>query len=186
MRHLITAAAFVICLVGIARSEEPTAEMKESVTFDGRTLVLAFEGSNPDSTIKEFVSKGETLESWTHLAGIFEYPDLHDPLALVREVDKLLKEKNPLARSAILENEKTGDVIIDFITWPEDGSFVEFNVFKYHKTGNDGVTAWQYAVREYKDQIPFLEELRPLRERLVAEMAETGLVVTPGKDNDKP
>ena len=176
----------MIFLVGAARSEDPTAEKKESISFDGLTLVLAYEGSNPGSKIKEFIPDGETLEHWTHLAGIFEYPDLHDPLALVQEVDKLLKEKNPLARSAILENEKTGDVIIDFITWPEDGSFVEFNVFKYFKNGNKGVTAWQYAVREYKDQIPFLEELRPLRERLVAEMAETGLVVTQAKDDDQP
>lgn len=186
MRHLNSAAAIVLCLVGIVRAEEPAAETKESVTFDGQTLKLAFEGSNPGSTMKEYIPDGETFETWTKLAGIFEYPEHDDPMALVQAVDKLLKEKNPQAQSAILENEKTGDVTIDFITWPEDGSFVEFNVFKYHKNGNDGVIAWQYAVREYKDTVAFLEELRPLRERLVALMAEQGLVVVPAKDTEKP
>jgi hypothetical protein len=38
----------------------------------------------------------------------------------------------------MFENPKTGDVMVDFVTWVPDNSFAEFNVFKYSKRQGGG------------------------------------------------
>jgi len=147
----------------------------ESVRFDDVEFVLAWQGSNDGESTKEYLPVGEDLESWKKLAAVREYPELDDPSAAVAAFAKILKEKYPQSPSSIIENPKTGDVIIDFVVWPADGSFVEFNIFKYSKQAGGGLRAEQYALREYDETEEFLRGLRPVRERLVELMASGGL-----------
>ena len=63
-------------------------------------------------------------------------------------------------------------MIVDFVVWPADASFVEWNVFKYAKRPEGGVVAEQYALRAYEDSEAFLKGLRPVRERLVELMTQ--------------
>lgn len=166
----------VILVLGIpALSEEPAAKKKEVVRFDGQTLTLAWEGNNPDESVKEYIPEGEKLESWKKLASIREYPKSNDPKALATELVQTLKKQNPNAPSSMIENPKTGEVMVDFITMPPNNSFVEFNVFKYGPKPGGGVVAQQYALREYKDITTFLKGMKPVRERLLELMVTTGL-----------
>jgi hypothetical protein len=80
-----------------------------------------------------------------------------------------------IASSFLIQNPTTGEVIVDFVTWPEDQAFVEFNVFKYSRKPGGGLVGQQYALREYQDTSVFLRGLRPVRERLVGLMAKEGL-----------
>ena len=89
----------------------------------------------------------------------------------------MLKKQNPLASSSLIQNPKTGEVIADFITWPPDQAFVEFNIFKYSRKPGGGLIAQQYALREYRDTTTFLKEFKPVRARLVDLMAKGGLQV---------
>jgi len=153
----------------------PANSGKETVTFDGQTLIFAFQGENPGESLKEYIPQGETLTSWTRLASIREYPKLNDPMAVVANLVSFLKQQNPKAPSKTMQNSVTGEVVVDFVTWTNE--FAEFNVFKYAKKPGGGLIAQQYAVREYKDQIGFLKNLRPLRERLVDLMMKEGLQI---------
>ncbi|MCE7878565.1 MAG: hypothetical protein DYH14_14870 [Betaproteobacteria bacterium PRO3] len=76
---------------------------------------------------------------------------------------------------ALLEHPKSGDVIVDFITWPPDRAFVEFNLFRYGKRDGGGVVAQQYALRAYGDPGDFLRRLKSERPKLVDAMAKAGL-----------
>jgi hypothetical protein len=58
---------------------------------------------------------------------------------------------------------------------------VEYNVFKYQAKQGGGLTAQQYAIRQYKDIPGFLAKLRPEKERLMKEMIGEGLVMPSGK-----
>jgi hypothetical protein len=127
--------------------------------------------------MKEFIPAGEKLESWTKFAALLEYPKLSDPKAVVANLVRALKQQNPDAPSSVIENPKTGEVIVDFVTWPPDNKFAEFNVFKYSKKPGGGLVAQQYALREYKDVTGFLKGLKPVRTRLVDLMAKEGLQV---------
>ncbi len=161
---------------GVFAGEKPE-EKKAQVSFDGKTLVLAAEGKNPGESVKEFIPKGQKLDSWTQLASIREYSKLNDPKAIAENLVKALKLQNPRAPHQMMQNPKTGAYLVDFITWPRDGAYVEFNIFKYEKKAGGGMTAHQYALRAYKDQKKFLVDLKTLRKRLVELMAKDGLTV---------
>jgi len=157
--------------------EQPVGAPAKAVHFDGETLPLAFEQANQTETLAEYIPAGQTLERWTQLAAIRHFRVRLDPAAAVGALARRLKETNPLAPSKILENPQTGEVMIDFVTWPESGEFVEFNIFKYHKAPDGTLVAEQYALRAYEDSEDFLRKLRPVRERLVELMAREGLQV---------
>jgi len=153
----------------------------EAVSFDGKTLVLAWQGGQNGETIKEFIPEGQKLESWTVLASIREYPQLNDPRTVVGNLVRNLRQRNPQSRVGLIENPTTGEVIVDFLMWPEDASFVEFNIFRYHNKTTGGIVAEQYALRAYGDANEFFSTLKADRERLINLMASGGLVpVDPG------
>ena len=153
------------------------ANETEQVTFDGQKLKLAFDADSEGDTIKEYIPNGQTLKKWTKLASIRGYPQLNDAHELAAAVVREVEEKNPKADAHLTQNEETGETVIDFVVWPEDKSFVEFNVFKFHKIEDGGIVSEQYAVREYKEPEKFVRELAPLRERLVEKMTSDGLQV---------
>lgn len=168
-----------IVALGLGIAAVPV-EGQSSVTFDGQRLVFAWQGENPGEHIKEFIPPGEKLESWTRLASIREYPEQKDPKTAAANLVGQLKKDYPQARSAVQENDATGEVLVDFVVWPPDESFVEFDVFRYARRDGGGLVAQQYALRDYKDPKGFLRDLKPVRERLVNLMAETGLKLTGG------
>ena len=141
--------------------------------------MLAWQGGPPGEIVSEYIPPGEKLESWTKLASIREYPKLDDPRAVAGNLLRALKQQNPAAQSAVIENPTTGEVIVDFVTWPADQAFVEFNIFKYARRPGGGLVAHQYALRDYRDTTGFLKGLRPVRDRLVGLMAKEGLRPAP-------
>lgn len=169
--------ALALWMAGAPQTEGQAKPTAERVVFDGHTLVLAWQGGGPQESIREYIPAGERLESWTKLASIRDYPKLGDPRGVAGNLVRALKQQNPAAQSAVIENPATGEVIVDFVTWPADRAFVEFNVFKYARKPGGGLVAHQYALREYQDTTGFLRGLAPLRERLVGRMAREGLRV---------
>ena len=169
---LLSIALLSVCVARaadqpIATDEVTAITAEDTVNFDGQSLVLRWEGENPGETIKEYIPADQKLDSWTRLASIRTYSELDDPAALAGGVIKQLKKDYPDSPCAIIENPETGEVVIDFVLWPADLAFVEFNVFKYAKGEDGGVIAEQYALRDYDDSEGFLKGLRPVRERLV-------------------
>lgn len=161
---------------------ETKPESKESLTFAGETLELAWQGSNQGESVREFIPEGEELESWTKLASIREYDELNDVPALVGAFVRVLKERYPRSTAQIFENDETGASMIEFTVWPGDGEmldapFVEYNIFKYEKRPEGGAVAQQYALRAYSDTEEFLKKLEPNKKRLLDEMGDKGLQV---------
>ncbi len=149
----------------------------KQIQFDGAKLLLAWETDNDGNTIKEFIPSGETLENWTKLAAVREYPTLNDARGFAEMMVQRLAADSPDAASKISDGAKPGEVVLDFVMWPKDKSFAEFNVWKFRDGPNGGLVADQFAVREYKDPEGFLKNLKPVRERLVSAMAKDGLHV---------
>jgi hypothetical protein len=158
---------------------------KERIAFDGTTLVLASQEKNAEESIKEYIPEGQTLEAWSHLASVRTYANHQDPKMLAGALVKQVKANYPQSPCSLRENTTTGESMVDFVVWPADKSFVEFNVFKYGKGENGGVVAQQYAIRDYKDPNGFLESLRPVRERVLAEMTR-GLQAAPANGAPAP
>lgn len=159
-------------------TDAPSLSAAKSLTFDGRTLNLAWEGGEPGAPIREYIPVGETLEHWTHLASIRQWSDLNDPRELAAKTLEGVQQNYPGAPHNMAENPDAGDTVIDFLIGPPDGSFVEYNIFKYSKRPGGGVIAQQYAVRNYDNPSEFTEkELPSIRGRVINEMADDGLQV---------
>ena len=73
------------------------------LAFDGRILVLAWQGGAPGEAVREYIPPGEKL------ASIREYPKLDDPRAVAANLVRALKQQNPAAQSAMIENPATGE-----------------------------------------------------------------------------
>lgn len=173
------AAAITFNILVMARAAaEPTLSSAKSLTFDGQTLNLAWEGGTADAPIREYIPAGENLEKWTHLASIREWVDLNDPIELAAGTLETVKQTYPGAPHNMAENPDTGETVIDFLVGPPDGSFVEYNIFKYAKRPGGGVIAQQYAVRNYDNPTEFADkELSAIRGRVINEMATDGLQI---------
>lgn len=172
MRRLALAALLTVAWPALALDTFPTSR---ALTFDGTRLVEAADGTTRVERWREFVPAGETLERWTKLASVREYPTHTDVKALAGELVRALKRRYPEAPSSILENPTTGEVIVDFIVWPPDRAFTEFDLFRYGKRDGGGVVAQQYALRVYGDATAFLRALKAERARLLDLMAKEGL-----------
>jgi hypothetical protein len=173
MARLAVAVAFaLVALPAFALDAFPGAR---AVSFDGRKLVQAAQGGTAVERWREFLPEGDKLDRWTRLASIREYPTHADPKALALALQATLKRNQPSAPSSFIENKATGEVIVDFIAWPPDRAFTEFNLFRYGKRDGGGVVAQQYAIRVYGDATTFLRGLKAERVRLLNAMAKDGL-----------
>ena len=171
------AAIVVVALAAFAANVHAldTLAGARALTFDGKRLVHAAEGRTPAEAWREFVPPGEKLERWTKLASVREYPSHRDPKALAGELVRALKQRYPGAPFSLIENKSTGEVIVDFVAWPDDRAFTEFNLFRYGTRDAGGVVAQQYALRVYGDAAEFLRRLKAERLRLLDIMAKDGL-----------
>lgn len=145
------------------------------VEFDGQKLELAWQSETPEQPVAEFIPQGETLEKWTHLASIRQFPGIDDPRELASLTIEQVAEQYPGAPANLVADPKGSDAIIEFVVNAPDDSFAEYNVFKYGKDASGVVAAQQYALRGYGDRQKFLDEVNGRRQALLDEMAATGL-----------
>jgi hypothetical protein len=167
--RLLSLLAVLLASVSLARADTP------AVVFGDDRFTLAFEdqATLPEGDgIAEFTLAGETVDDWSKLFAFHAYPEMgDDPLAAVETVGKVVKETNKDANYAIVTNDKTGEAIIDFLTWTPESDVMEFNVFKYARSADRrGLVAMQYAQHIKLGEID-VEGMRALRQRTVDEMA---------------
>jgi len=158
------------------------ASPPKHVKFDGLKLNLAWQGEDPKQPVAEFIPKGETLEKWTHLASIRRFPEQDDPQGLAKQTIEGVAERYPGAPTNLQNDPRGSDAVIEFIVSPPDDSFAEYNLFKYAKDPQGGVVAEQYALRGYGDRQEFLESLTERRQKLLDEMAASGLEMPKGTE----
>jgi hypothetical protein len=142
------------------------------VTFDQVTYTRQFVSTTPDLRLAEYVAPGETVENWTTLVAVRNFPALDSPGTAVAEFAKTLRQSNPAARFEILVKPDESEATIDFLTWPEDASYAEFNIFRYVKrAGYPGLIAYQFAYRFTDTSDEAAEQFKKDRQRWVDEMS---------------
>lgn len=174
--RLLPVAIAVLAWVSLAHAEAP------SIEFAGERYTLNFEDQaqqedgSPGDALAEFTLPGETVNEWSKLFAYHAYPEMgDDPVAAVKMVGKVVKETNKDANFAIVENEETGEAIIDFLTWTPESDVMEFNVFKYARAADGkGLVAMQYAQHIKLGEID-VDGMRALRTRSVQDMADTAI-----------
>ena len=182
-------AALIVCLAlstaPDAETQEPSTpalegspesgdvESGQSIEFDGDTYVEQFEIATPEIRLMEFVRPNETVENWTKLLAVRNFTQLDDPGQSAAAVGKTLQQMQPEAKYRLLEKEDGSEAIIDFITWPADASYLEFNIHRYlKKPGLPGLVSYQFAYK-FTDTSPESQrKFQELRAKWVDEMSE--------------
>ena len=144
--HTRLLAAALLILSG---APQP-APAQDSVVFDGERYVRVHRERQSDGDrMLQFVREAETLENWTRSIAIYRYTRLgNDPARVALEMRDSVKAANPDAQARLIVDSVTRDAIVDFLTWPADGRYMEFNVMRYAKdTGGNGLVAFRFAHR---------------------------------------
>ena len=142
-----------------------------SVTFAERTYTKVFEARNGPNIIIEFTANAEKIEAWTYLVSWHAFPqDPSTPAQAAQRLGQLVKQRNPQANFKAIANDKTGEAIVDFLTWAPNSDTMEFNVFRYAK-GAAGLIAMQFA-RRFKLGSIDADEMKKIRGEAIEAMAK--------------
>jgi hypothetical protein len=111
MTHL---AAIALCeLLVLGASPAP-------IEFDGESYLPAFTSDQPELRLVEYVRTGETVENWTKLFAVRNFPGQRD-----REAVKSCEHRQAAPSTAgvlVLVKEDGSEAMIDFLTWASSGS----------------------------------------------------------------
>ncbi|HTN61741.1 MAG TPA: hypothetical protein VL147_09315, partial [Devosia sp.] len=111
------------------------------IAFDGTDYLLAWSSQpTPQYTKQEYVPVGQTPESYGSMVMVeFLAADMTPAAMANAQVDLLnqRKQTDPLVNMNLIQNEGTGEVILDFIVSSKDADgeyIVEWNAYRYAST----------------------------------------------------
>ncbi|AFM11660.1 hypothetical protein [Turneriella parva] len=160
------AVVFLTC-VPLAAENAPTE--KKSIEYDGETYFLAHTDATADQALEEYLREGETLENWTKMVSVRAFKNFNDPKEIVRLFVAALKKQHPDAPYEAARIPETREIMLDFVTWPADGSYAEINIWKFRKV-SVGVVAFQFALRK-PDTRAVLADFKKTRPQMLKVMA---------------
>ncbi len=167
----------IVCCSSSSFAEKADKRESDFIEFDGNKLFFSYEGRVPGTNFREYIPQNENLKTWTKLARVDHYSNVNDPMELARTLSQLTRKMNSEAPLRVRYNKEKRIAIVDFITWPHDLAYVEFNVFRIEKEGTNGLVSYNYAVREYKDPPGYIAKFAPIRDRLVLTMIDDGMKI---------
>jgi hypothetical protein len=140
-----------------------------SVTFEGTSYYLAWRDISDEKNITiEYLKPGETLENWTTLIGVRQWPSVE---SLSDIVPSYLEQMKPLfvARSEIyFPEDRKDDIVIEMFLGTPGRPYVEYNLHRFVvEEGTPGVKAYQFAQRiPLTDDLDLSETQKHLETRL--------------------
>lgn len=177
MRSSIVSFLVVLCVCTVGFAGEPRVlvpeELPKTLTFAGVEMRHAFEESKDGTFIVEYLPEGQTLERWQNLFAIRKEAVKLSPLERAKALGAYLKKVNPKYNFQILSNSKTGEAGIDFMVWPEDESFAEFNTWKFVQAEEGWLYSYQFCYRSYSEDTTwqdFVEFMKNDKQKVVVEM----------------
>jgi hypothetical protein len=152
-RIALTAVMLVFLLTKVAVAAGPATP---PLTFEGTKYHLAWTDVSEEGNLtNEYLTPGETLENWTTLIGVRQWPSVE---SLSDIVPPYLEERKPLfvARSEIyFPEDRKNDIVIEMFLGAPHLPYVEYNLHRFvMEEGTPGVKAYQFAQR-----IPLTEDL---------------------------
>jgi len=143
MKKLLT-ILFAVVAVGL--------QAAPSITVGDLKLYRVF--SPPDSKVqlREYLPQGESFEHWNRLASVRVFKELKDPKAYLMKVAAGVTKSHPAARYQFLVNDKTKELVLDFMTFSPESvkeQFAEWNLMRAKFMEGVGLVVYQYAMRVY-------------------------------------
>lgn len=178
------AALLMTSLAALAQDAVDRISVPGPVAFDGKSYELAWSAQpQPNYYKQEYVPAGEAPQTYSSMvlvevltsgAGVKE--------ALGGQAQMLndRKPNDPLVNFSVLQNEQTGEAILDFIMSSKDdkGEYVvEWNAYRYVPRQPEGVMLFGVSHRAYGNEAAreFLTKLRDMRPGQIDKVARQEL-----------
>lgn len=164
MRRFLLPALFSLALASAALAGKPYIKIGDQKMFLAYTPGLAANG------LREYLPAGETLGNWARLASVRVFPDLDDPAAFLKKVADGVKRSHPAARYQLLEAKGGGPLVLDFLTFPPEGSrdnYAEWNLMRAKHVEGKGLAVYQYAMRIYGPSENSASEIKAERAKML-------------------
>jgi len=123
------------------------------ITIGELKLFRAYAPEDSQVDLREYLPAGETFERWSRLASVRVFKDLKDPKEYLSNVAAAVSKSSPAARYQFLQNDKTKEYILDFMTFAPDSEpvhFAEWNLMRAKYVKKKGLIVYQYAMRFYE------------------------------------
>lgn len=148
---------------------------KEQLSFNNTLFELAFEETNRDISIKEFLLSGETLDNWTQLVSIQKYHRASNPRIVAERMISLVQEQHPQVSTHIVDKAAEHEVLLDYVI--ENGRWTEFHLFRLFKDRHGDVEVYQYAMRTDRHARRFLDNVKSNRVDLIRLLESRGFEI---------
>lgn len=130
----------------------PAAGQLHPIMLDGEAFIRASTAPVPEGDRRiDFVRENETSIAWTKLVSFRrqQLPQLgNDPVQVAKAMMKLVKAANEKAQARLIVNDENTEAVLDFLSWPPDAKYMEFNVLRYARASDgNAVVALQFAHR---------------------------------------
>jgi len=174
MVRAITHRIFLSALAALALLSPATAA-DDSVVFDQTKFVLRFAPKDSPVRLREYLPADETLEKWKQMLSVRTFTNLADPKAYALELAQDVVKGDPAARSQILQSNKTGTYVVDFLVFSQtEPQFAEWNLMRVDKVA-DGVRITQYARRFYSIDEEMTKAIIAAREKILPQLEKLAL-----------
>lgn len=167
-------ALFVLATISVI---SPARAADRWVAFADEVYHCRFVSVTDTIRLAEYTRDGDSIDKWEKLIGVWHYPmTTGSPEDGAAAVIRELQAKRPTARFQFLKKEDRSEAMVDFITWPDDGSYAEFNVFRYRRLpGQSGLVAYQFAYRFDGRAANAAESIRKARAEWLDVMSRTDM-----------
>jgi len=122
------------------------------ITIGDLDLFLAYAPADSPISLREYLPEGETLDKWNRMASIRVFSNLKNPKKYLAAVAKTAVNSHPAARAVTFQNEKTKDLVLDFMVFSPISAklpFWEWNLMRATYVKGKGLVVYQYAMRGY-------------------------------------
>jgi hypothetical protein len=123
-----------------------------SIKIGPVTLGLAYAPGDSPIGLREYVPAGETLQNWTKMASVRVFIKEKKPTEYLNRVGQQVMGSHPAAKAVLFKNDKTGDHVLDFLTFTPDSTVAEWNLMRAKYDKKKGLIVFQYAARFRTDE----------------------------------
>ncbi|SDT88668.1 hypothetical protein [Halopseudomonas salegens] len=170
----------LVCLVAIPQAQSVEGTSPPNIVFAETNYQLAWQSNpTPGYSKHEFLPQGQELPYYHNMLLVEQLTNgMTVPQVVQSQIELVTerKQSDPVAQHRIMNNEQTGEFLLDFLLSAADsehGTIIEWNVYRYipqqSADGSEGVLLLGYSARAYGDEEgrSFLIELQESRPQII-------------------
>jgi len=109
----------------------------------------------------EYFRGNEDVSNWLKMIGVYHYPNENNPIKYAENFDKTIEQTDNCLFLKMIENKSASKAVLSFLTNGRQNSknYFEYDVYKFEKNSQKGMTVTKYASRFYFNQNKEIENI---------------------------